>query len=148
MVRMTKWDPVREMARVSEDMTRLVDELFGGRMARESVRGSWVPPVDIRETDDAIEIHAELPGFNAEDVDVTVENGVLTIRGERKLEETREGETWHRVERAYGVFERAFQVPRNVDATKVKAQFNNGVLQLTLPKREESKPRSIKVQVK
>jgi len=148
MVRMTKWDPVREMARVSEDMTRLVDELFGNRMARESVRGSWVPPVDIRETDEAIEIHAELPGFSAEDVDVTVENGVLTIRGERNLEEAREGETWHRIERAYGVFERAFQVPRNVDATKVKAQFTNGVLQLTLPKREESKPRSIKVQVK
>ena len=148
MVRMTKWDPVREMARVSDDMTRLVDELFGGRMARESVRGSWVPPVDIRETADAIEIHAELPGFNAEDVDVTVENGVLTIRGERKLEENQEGETWHRVERAYGVFERAFQVPRNVDATKVNARFVNGVLQLTLPKREESKPRTIKVQVK
>ena len=148
MVRMTKWDPVREMARATDDMTRLVDELFGGRMARESVRGSWVPPVDIRETADAIEIHAELPGFSAEDVDVTVENGVLTIRGERTLEESKEGETWHRLERAYGVFERAFQVPRNVDPTQVKAQFSNGVLQLTLPKREESKPRSIKVQVK
>jgi len=136
------------MARVSDDMTRLVDELFGGRMARESVRGSWVPPVDIRETADAIEIQAELPGFNAEDVDVTVENGVLTIRGERRMQETQEGETWHRIERAHGVFERAFQVPRNVDPGKVNARFVNGVLQLTLPKREESKPRSIKVQVK
>ena len=148
MVRLTTWDPMREMARLSEDMTRLMSELTGGRGVQESIRGAWVPPVDVRETTDAIEIDVELPGFSPEDVEVSLENGVLTLRGERVFEEAAEGGVWHRVERAYGAFERAFQVPRSVDPEKVGARFENGVLHLTLPKREESKPRTIKVKVK
>ena len=148
MVRLTNWDPMREMARLSEDMTRLMSELTGSRSVQESIRGTWVPPVDVRETADAIEIDVELPGFSADEVEVSLENGVLTLRGERVLKEAAEGEVWHRVERAYGVFERAFQVPRSVDPEKVVARFENGVLHLSLPKREESKPRTIKVKVK
>ena len=90
-------------------------------------------------------ITADLPGLKAEDVEVTVEEGILSIRGERKLEETSEGETYHRVERMYGVFERTFTLPNSVDVDKIDARFSNGEMVLTLPKREESKPRQISI---
>ena len=148
MTRMTVWDPFREMARLSEDMSRLVGELVGERRGRETLRGAWVPPVDILETADAIRIDVELPGLAAGDVEITVENGVLTVRGERAFRDAGEGETYHRVERAYGEFERSFQLPRSVDPERIRARFEAGVLRLELPKREESRPRSIKVEVK
>jgi len=103
--------------------------------------------VDIKESKDAIHISADLPGFKADDVEVTVENGVLSIRGERKFEEASEGESYHRVERSYGVFERTFSLPTSVDAGKVEARFKDGEMKIVLPRREESKPRSIKVKV-
>jgi HSP20 family protein len=115
---------------------------------REPVRGSWVPPVDIKETADAIQINAEMPGFSAEEVEVSAENNVLSLRGERSLEEAKDGENYHRLERSYGAFERSFQIPRNVDPEKIEARFDNGVLYLSLPKRPESKPRTIAVKVK
>jgi HSP20 family protein len=148
MARMTIWQQPREMARFADDMNRLMNEVLGGRAGRESVRGSWTPPVDVRETADAIKLEIELPGFSSENVDVTLESSMLTISGERSFEEATEGETCHRIERTYGSFERSFQVPNNVDPTKIDARFDSGVLHMTLPKREESKPRSIKVSVK
>ncbi|MCG6961712.1 MAG: Hsp20/alpha crystallin family protein [Acidobacteria bacterium] len=148
MARMTIWQQPREMARFADDMTRLMNEVFSGRSGRESVRGSWTPPVDVRETADAIKLEIELPGFSSDNVDVTLENSMLTISGERSFEEAAEGETCHRVERTYGSFERSFQVPNNVDPAKIDARFDSGVLYVSLPKREESKPRSIKVSVK
>ncbi len=148
MTKIATWDPYREFARLTEEMNRLTGDLLGQRSERESLRGAWVPAVDILENEDAIVIRTDLPGLTADDVDVTVDNGVLMIRGERKFEDASDGETYHRVERVYGQFERAFQLPRTVDPAKIKARFTNGVLELTLSKREESRPRTIKVDVK
>lgn len=148
---LTRWEPVNDIANLSSRMDRLFDEMMGRGMRRiadeDRVRGSWSPAVNIMEKKDAIQITADLPGMKAEDVEVTVDNGVLTIRGERKLEEATEGETYHRIERVYGVFERTFTLPNSVDTTKIEAKFTNGEMVVSLPKREESKPRSVKVKV-
>jgi HSP20 family protein len=132
-------------------MERLFDEMVGRGLWRTSeerpLRGAWVPAVNILEREDAIVISADLPGLKAEDVEVTVDQGTLSIRGERKLEEKSEGETYHRVERVYGLFERTFTLPNTVDVSKIDARFKNGEMTLTLPKREESKPRSVKIKV-
>ena len=145
---LTRWEPMGELANVS----RMFDELMGRSFRRAvgdegSLRGAWIPAVNIKETSDAIVITADMPGMKAEDVDVTVDNGVLTIRGERKLEETKEGETFHRVERSYGMFERSFSLSNSVDVNKIEANFKNGEMILNLPKREESKPRSVKIKI-
>ena len=151
MVMLTRWNPTKDAASISQGMERLFDEMVGRGLWRTSeerpLRGSWVPAINILEREDAMVITADLPGLKAEDVDVTVEEGTLTIRGERKLEEVGEGETFHRVERIYGVFERTFTLPNSVDVDKIEARFSNGEMTLTLPKREESKPRSVKIKV-
>ena len=151
MVMLTRWNPARESVNLQRRMERLFDEMLGQGLWRtgdeQSLRGAWVPAINILEKDDAMQITADLPGLNAEDVEVTVEQGVLNIRGERKFEEAAEGETFHRVERLYGVFERNFTLPNSIDTDKIEANFENGVMVLTLPKREESKPRSVKIKV-
>jgi len=151
MVMLTRWNPASEAANLSQRMERLFDEMVGRGLWRTSeerpLRGSWVPAVNILERQDAMVITADLPGLKAEDVEVTVEDGILSIRGERKLEETAEGENYHRVERIYGVFERTFTLPNSVNVDKIEARFSNGEMTLTLPKREESKPRSVKIKV-
>jgi HSP20 family protein len=151
MVMMTRWNPTNEAANLSQRMERLFDEMVGRGLWRSSeerpLRGTWVPAVNILEQPGAMVISADLPGLKAEDVEVTVEDGILSIRGERKLEETSEGESYHRVERIYGVFERTFTLPNSVDVDKIEAHFSNGEMTLTLPKREESKPRSVKIKV-
>ncbi len=148
---LTRWEPVSDIQTVSQRMDRLFDELMGRGLRRAvdegGVRGSWVPAVDILEQKDGIVIRADLPGFSGADVDVTVDNGVLTIRGERRLEQASEGETYHRVERSYGLFERTFTLPNSVDVSKIEARFVNGEMHIHLPKREESKPRSVKIKV-
>jgi HSP20 family protein len=132
-------------------MERLFDEMLGHGIWRTSeerpLRGSWVPAINILEQDSAVTITADLPGLKAEDVEVTVEEGTLSIRGERKLEEAAEGETYRRVERLHGSFERTFTLPNSIDVEKIEARFSNGEMVLTLPKREESKPRSVKIKV-
>ena len=151
MVMLTRWNPTREANSLPYRMERLFDEMMGRGMWRNveesPLRGSWVPAINILEREDAMLIQADLPGLNAEDVEVTVENGTLSIRGERRLEEANEGETYHRVERSYGVFERTFNLPDSVDTTKIEARFKNGEMVLTLPKREETKPRAVKITV-
>lgn len=151
MVMLTRWNPTNEAANLSQRMERLFDEMVGRGLWRTSeerpLRGTWVPAVNIVERQDAMVIVADLPGLKAEDVDVTVEDGTLSIRGERRLEEAAEGETYHRVERIYGAFERSFTLPNSVDVDKIEARFSNGEMTLTLPKREESKPRSVKIKV-
>ena len=151
MVMLTRWNPATDTANLSQRMERLFDEMMGRGLWRGSeerpLRGSWVPAINILERQDAMVITADLPGLKAEDVEVTVEEGTLSIRGERKLEEASEGETYHRVERLYGVFERTFTLPNSVDVDKIEARFSDGEMVLTLPKREESKPRSVKIKV-
>ena len=107
----------------------------------------WVPPVDIKETENELVFKADIPDVELKDIDVRLENGNLTIRGERKFEHKDEKGGWHRVERSYGSFERVFTLPDTVDPDGVKADYKNGTLTLTLPKKEIAKPRQIKVQV-
>ena len=151
MVMLTRCNPTTDTAHPPQGMERLFDEMLGRGLWRTSeerpLRGSWVPAINILEREDSMVITADLPGLRAEDVEVTVEEGTLSIRGERKLEEAAEGETYHRVERLYGVFERTFTLPNSVDVGKIEARFSNGEMLLTLPKREESKPRSVKIKV-
>lgn len=152
MRNITRWEPNNQLATFSNQMDRLFDEMMGRGLRRSldegsSLRGSWAPAIDIREGKDSLEIVADLPGLKPEDVEVTVENGVLSIRGERRLEETTEGESWHRVERTYGAFERTFSLPNSVDVEQIQARFKNGEMRLVLPKREESKPRSVSIEV-
>jgi HSP20 family protein len=148
---LTRWNPTRETSNLTQRMERLFDEMVGRGLWRDSeersLRGSWMPAINILEREDAMVITADLPGLKAEDVEVTVEEGTLSIRGERKLEEAAEGEAYHRVERLYGVFERNFTLPNSVDVEKIGARFSNGEMVLTLPKREESKPRSVTIKV-
>lgn len=147
---MTRWEPTGNLGTFSQQMDRLFDEMLGRSVRSRGegpLRGSWAPAVNIKEKADAIEITADLPGLKPEDVEVTVEDGVLAIKGERKVESSEEGETFHRVERVYGMFERSFSLPTSVDPTRIEAHFKQGVMTLTLPKREESKPRSVSIKV-
>ena len=132
-------------------MNRIFDESFRG-MNRQgdddwALGGAWAPLVDIYEREGNIELKAELPGVDSKDVDVRVENNVLTLRGERRIDKEVKRESYHRVERAYGSFSRSFTLPSMVDTERIKAEFKEGVLHLTLPKKEEAKPRQISIKV-
>jgi HSP20 family protein len=142
-----RWTPEAEMTRgrmdhIFNDMLR---ELWGGASEGVSSR-TWAPAVDIQESADALTITAELPGLKPEEVEITVENQVLNLAGERKFERETKGETLHRVERSYGAFSRSFTLPATVAADKVVATFEHGVLTITLPKADSSKPRKVKIQ--
>ena len=151
MRNMIRWQPINRPARWNSGIDRLFSEFVGRsirQMDEESTGcGSWSPAVNILEKEEGIVITADLPGLKAEDVEVTVDNGVLTVKGERTFAEAAEGETYHRIERCYGSFERSFSIPNSVDPKKIEARFVNGELTVTLPKRDESKPRSVKVKV-
>jgi HSP20 family protein len=142
-----KVDPFREFAAMQDRMNRL----FGNVYLRDEdtgFRGSWVPAVDIFETPGHdLVVRAELAGLNREDIEVTVENGTLVLKGEKKFDAGVKEEQYRRIERAYGTFHRSFTLPNTVDPTKVSADFKNGVLTVTLPFREEARPRSINVEV-
>lgn len=120
-------------------VARLVNEPNGAR--------PWSPAVDIFETENEVVLKADLPGANAKDVEVKIENGTLTLRGERKFENEAKDKGYHRLERSYGSFARSFTLPETVDAEKVKAEFKAGVLNVIIPKKEIAKPRTIQVQV-
>lgn len=118
-----------------------VNRLFAEPNARP-----WVPAVDIKETENELIFKADIPDVEMKDIDVRMENGTLMLRGERKFEDTKDGGGWHRVERSYGTFERMFTLPDTVDTEGVKADYKNGVVTITLPKKEVAKPRQIKVE--
>ena len=150
MAQLTRWQPIGELTKLRDQMDRMFEDwprYFGRRVDEEGLRGAWIPAVDIRETKDAFELTAELPGIDAKDVDVSVQENTLTIRGERRSEEVKENETVHRVEREYGAFERSFTLPRSANSEKIQAKYKDGVLSLSVPKREESKPKSLKANV-
>lgn len=140
----------RGLLSLQHDMNRIVDEFFRGDQLADAnfTQRDWHPAVDIIENRDRYTLNAELPGISKEEVQVTLENNVLTIRGEKKTNaDQKEGDV-HRVERRYGSFERSFTLPAAVDVNKIDAQFRDGVLTLTLPKAEEAKPRAIDVKVR
>jgi HSP20 family protein len=126
-------------------MPRLAHDLEDSSLTRGPFTQGWTPAVDIRETDDGFELTAELPGLGKEDIEVSVDNGVLTLRGERTLDESTSKDSFRRVERAYGSFERSFSLPTGIDAGKVEARFDHGLLTLNVPKAETAKARTIKV---
>jgi HSP20 family protein len=142
-----KVDPFREFATMQDRMNRL----FGNIYLRDedtAFRGSWVPAVDIFETENHdLVVRAELPGLTREDIEVTVENGTLVLKGDKKFDVAVKDEQYRRIERSYGTFHRSFTLPNTVDTTRVSADFKNGVLAVTLPFREEAKPRAINVEV-
>ncbi len=143
-----RWDPFRGMS-AFEDWNRVFGDAWSRRGEDNAPkRGTWIPPVEIYETDEhALVVEAELPGMSREAIQVTVENGMLTIKGERKLSEERQKEQVHRVERTYGSFSRTFSLPQTVDSEHVMAQYRDGTLRVTLPLREEAKPRQVQVTV-
>jgi HSP20 family protein len=145
---MTRWNPVTSSLVSREPFFRMVDSLFNEFVngASEDVASrAWVPAVDIQETEDAYRLHAELPGLTKDDIQITLENNVLRLSGERKLEKDVKRDNYHRVERTYGTFSRAFTLPSQVNAEGVQATFENGVLTLTVPKSESAKPRRIAI---
>jgi HSP20 family protein len=146
MTLLTRWDPFRELTVLQDRMNRLFQD-FAPRGEQELMAGNFVPAVDIYEDEQGITVKAELPGLDPKDVDVRVENNVLTIRGERKFEKEEKEENFHRIERRYGSFVRSFTLPTSVDTDNVKADYENGVLKIQLAKRAEAKPKQIKVNV-
>lgn len=145
---MTRTDPFRELASLQDRMNRLFGDLYLRGDEGVNRRADWIPPVDIYETDDhALVIKAELPDVAREDIEVTVENNTLALRGSKKMPADVKEEQFRRIERSYGTFSRSFTLPDTVDASKVTAEYKNGVLTVRLPFREESKPRTINVEV-
>ena len=136
------WSPFRDW---DMPISRFFEDMWGDV---DLPRKAWAPDVDLKETDHAYVLKADLPGMNKDDISVSVEEGVVTLRGERRHEEEKtEDGGYHRIERRYGSFQRAFRIPGGVDSDKVTAEYKNGVLELTLPKREEVKPKQIDVKV-
>ena len=140
-----RYDPFRDLRTLQEEVNRLFSTNMTRLQGRGIGRGAWAPSVDIYENKDQIVLEAELPGMKREDFDLTIENNVITLRGERRFEKADESDNYHRVERSYGTFTRSFTLPQTVSADEAKAEYNNGVLRVTLPKREEAKSRRIQV---
>jgi HSP20 family protein len=140
-----RWDPFRDLITLQDRMNRLFDESMRGARPADEGTTSWSPAVDIYETENEIVLKAELPEVNQKDIDIQIENSTLTIQGERKPDTTIKQENYHRIERATGRFNRSFTLPSLVDQEKIKAEYKDGVLRVELPKREERKPKQIKV---
>jgi HSP20 family protein len=145
IMNLVTYDPFRELRSLQDEVNRVFSSSFNRSGDNELMRGAWSPSVDIYENKDQIVLEAELPGLRPEDVNISVENNVLTIHGERKFEKKDEQDNFHRVERSYGSFTRSFTLPPTVATDNVDAIFENGMLKLTLAKREEAKPRRIEI---
>src|SRR6266850_39548 len=141
-----RWEPFRVASSLQDQVNRLFSDVFE-RKAEESSLTAWAPAVDIYETEHELVLKADLPDIDPKDLDIRVENNILTIRGERKFEKNVNEENYLRVERSYGSFTRSFTLANTVNSEAIKAAYENGVLTLTIPKREEAKPKQIKVNV-
>ncbi|HEY1939001.1 MAG TPA: Hsp20/alpha crystallin family protein [Candidatus Angelobacter sp.] len=153
MANITRWDPLNEVTSLQDRINQLLTQSFPsfsgfGRSGEQPLTfSSFVPPVDVFEDEHNITVQAELPGIDEKDLDIRLENNVLTISGERKLENEEQKENFHRIERSYGRFTRSFTLPSTVDTEHVNAEFQNGVLKVTIAKLEEAKPKQIKIGV-
>jgi len=148
LTRFERFDPFDELALLRNRMDRLINRMSDAFEDTPAALAKWAPNTDVIETNDNLVIRAELPGMTEKDINVEVTNGILTISGERKFEEETKDKTFHRVERAYGKFDRTLTLPNNVDADKIHATFTEGLLELTIPKKEEAKPKKINLEVK
>jgi HSP20 family protein len=146
MTTLTRWEPFRGLNTLQDQVNHLLEDSICGAGPNSSL-AAWAPAVDIYETESELVVTSDLPGINEKDIDVRVENNMLTVRGERKLEKTINEDNMLRVERAYGSFSRSFSLPNSVNTEAIKADYHDGVLTVKLPKREESKPKQVKVNV-
>jgi len=144
---MTRWEPFRGFNSLQEQVNRLFQDNFARSRSGQAELASWAPAVDIYETENELVVKADLPDVQEKDIDVRVENNTLTIRGERKFSNEVHEDNYLRIERAYGTFTRSFSLPNTVDTEAIKAEYRNGVLSVRMPKREESKPKQIKIGV-
>ena len=143
-----RWTPFKDLLTIQDEMNRLFHEYF--TRAPEKMEGDnypWIPVVDIFETEDEIKVVAEIPGIKKDDVKISLQDNVLTLKGEKKQEKEEKDKNFHRVERSYGSFQRSFSLPAAVQADKVKANYKDGILTITLPKVEEAKPKEIAITV-
>ncbi len=142
----TRYDPFRDLRMLQDEVNRLFSSNLSRSFGDEGIaRGAWAPTVDIYENKDQIVLEAELPGMNRDDFELSIENNVLTLRGERRFEKRDESDNYHRVERSYGSFTRSFTLPQTVSPENVTAEYKNGVLRVALQKREEVKARRIEI---
>jgi HSP20 family protein len=141
---LVRWDPSREVDTLQSEVNRLFDTFFGGRPANGGFR-RWVPATDLVETDDHLVLRVDLPGLGRDDVNIEVKDGVLTVSGERKAEHEEQADGFHRVERSFGQFSRSMSLPDHVDAERITADFDKGVLEVRIPKPAERKPRRIEI---
>jgi HSP20 family protein len=145
---LVKYNPLRELRSMQEQMNRLLNVSWNHDLTGEDIReGLWQPSVDIYETEDSIVIKAELPDVDQKDIEVRIEDNTLTLKGERKHEGEVKKENYHRIERYFGSFQRSFSLPTNIYQDNVSASCDKGVLTITLPKKEDTKPKQIKVEV-
>lgn len=145
---LVRWDPTREIDVLQNDMNRLFDAFFQGRGGHRASGGGaqrWIPPMDLTEAESEYVLRADLPGLTQEDIDIQVKDDVLTISGERKSEHHDNGEGFYRVERSFGRFNRSLDLPAGVDAASVSAAFDNGVLEVRIPKPEERQPTKVQI---
>jgi len=148
MTVITRWDPFREFSTLQDRMNRLFRESYGPEGREETLNNtSFAPPVDVYEDEHSVNLKIEVPGVDEKDIDVRIENNVLTVHGERKFEKEEKQENFRRVERQYGSFTRTFTLPSTVDAEKVAASYDKGILKIARPKKAEAKPKQIKVNV-
>jgi HSP20 family protein len=147
MTVLTRWDPFRELNSLQGRLNRLFEEQYGNSREESLTAGAFVPPVDIYEDQHSIQLKLEVPGIDEKDLDVKVENNVLTVSGERKFEKEEKEENFRRVERRYGSLTRSFTLPNTVNPEDIGADYSNGVLKIKLGKRAEAKPKQIKVSI-
>ena len=146
---MTRWDPFRDLMTIQERMNRLFQETMARSRGQESIEeGVWAPAVDIAENGERIVLRADLPGLEQSDIEIRIDDNTLTLKGDRKIPPDMNPEEQHRSERPHGPFLRSFSLPANVDQGAIRAAFKNGVLEVTLPKKQESKAKAIRVEVK
>jgi HSP20 family protein len=141
-----RWEPFRNLSTLQEQVNRLFETSFKGN-GDNSTLTTWAPAVDIYETENDLVLKADLPEISEKDLDIQVENNMLTVRGERKFEQKVNEDNYLRIERTYGSFSRSFSLPNTVNTEAIKADYKNGVLTVQLPKRAESKPKQVKVNV-
>jgi HSP20 family protein len=144
MATLTRWEPFRS-AGLPQEMERMFRDVFGTALERPTTAGAFSPLLDVEESEDGFVLHIELPGIAAEDVEITLEENVLTVSGERKFYSERDADGFRRIERSFGRFHRAVRLPDRVDADHVEANYENGLLTVTVPKAEEAKPRRIEI---
>ncbi|HOV91076.1 MAG TPA: Hsp20/alpha crystallin family protein [Syntrophorhabdaceae bacterium] len=147
MTEIALWKPWREMERIRKEMDNIWDTFFDRRPVRGDGVSEWMPSLDVSETKNSYIVKAEVPGIDPKDVEISLSENVLTIKGEKKQEKEEENENYHIIERSYGGFTRSFKLPGQIQGDKVKANYKNGILKITLPKTEEAKKKEIKITV-